>query len=69
MNYVSLQANICEYKYEMVLKTPTDIFHCKTNPIEKNYLIFEISDEDLIKLRDFLDSTFPKIEPILNENS
>lgn len=62
MNYVSIKANLREYKYEMILKTSTALFHCEANPINSSDSLFEINEEDLIRLRDFLNLFFPKKE-------
>jgi hypothetical protein len=68
MNYLSVKNNLCECKYEMFLKTRDALFHAEVKCININPMI-EIDDENLIRLRDFLNLFFPKKEPSLNENS
>lgn len=69
MNYLSLIANISDYKNYLVLKTETGIFRVEVKDMHNPHPMVEINDSDLIKLRDFINEIINKKEPTLNENS
>lgn len=62
MNYLSLVANISEFKNYLVLKTTTGVFRCEVVDMHQPHPMAEINDEDLIKLRDFLNEIITKKE-------
>jgi len=62
MNFLHIKSNLREYKNEMILKIPIALFHCDVNYVHSVHPMIEINDEDLIRLRDFLNSFFPKKE-------
>lgn len=54
MNYLSLEANLREYKYFLVLQIPMGDFRCEAMHVHDAYAKIQISDENLLKLKDFL---------------
>ncbi len=69
MNLLSLAANLSEYKYFLALKTPEGIFTCKVDQVNDSHITVKINDEDLLKLRSFLNEVINIKERSLDENA
>jgi hypothetical protein len=68
MNFLSIEANLYDYKTYLVLITPISLFRCEVkNSVSPNKK-GEISDEDLMRLRKFLNEIISRTESISNEN-